>query len=544
MSPAFTVLGVPILTFLTFFPTVGALLLLLLPSARPGAIRAAAFLVSLITFAASIPLFTQFDSTSRGMQFTEQAPWVPGLGISYHLGVDGISMLLIMLTTLLTAVSILASFSAITSRVKAYMVTFLLLETGMIGVFAALDLVLFYVFWEVMLIPMYLLIGVWGGPRRVYAAVKFILYTVAGSLLMLVAILYLYFAHHGATGMYTFDLLELYDTPLMRGAQLWLFGAFAIAFAIKVPMFPFHTWLPDAHAEAPTAGSVILAGVLLKMGVYGFVRFAMPLFPEAAFAYTPWIIGLSLIGIVYGALVAMVQQDVKKLVAYSSVSHLGFVMLGLFVWNTQGIQGGILQSINHGLSTGALFLAVGILYERRHTREIGEFGGLSETLPWFAALFLIVCLSSIGLPGLNGFIGEFLVLLGAFRASPVVSAVAATGVILAAVYLLWMFQRVMFGPVTNEKNRGLKDLTRREFWTLAPVIFFIIWIGVYPNTFLRKLDTSVAELMDRVHARTLSLGAPPVPGASLAPGAGLVRGTSLAPTAPQPDPPAGAGGAD
>src|SRR5881409_1428360 len=322
------------------------------------------------------------------MQFTEQSAWVPSLGISYHMGVDGISMLLILLTTLLTAVSILASFSAITTRVKAYMVTFLLLETGMIGVFTALDLFLFYIFWEVMLIPMYLLIGVWGGPRRVYAAVKFILYTVAGSLLMLVGILKLYIAHHAATGIYTFDLLQLYDTPLDPGTQLWLFGAFALAFAI----------------EAPTAGSVILAGVLLKMGVYGFLRFAIPLFPEAAMTYTPWIVGLALIGIIYGALVAMVQRDVKKLVAYSSVSHLGFVMLGIFAWNAQGLSGGILQSINHGLSTGALFLAVGILYERRHTREIADFGGLSETLPWFAALFMIVCLSSIGLPGLNGFI--------------------------------------------------------------------------------------------------------------------------------------------
>jgi NADH-quinone oxidoreductase subunit M len=502
---SFTILGVPILTFLTFFPTVGALLILLLPASKPRTVRVAAFLVSIVTFAASIPLFTLFDSTHRGMQFVEQAPWVPGLGISYHLGVDGISMLLILLTTLLTAVSILSSFTAITSRVKAYMVTFLLLETGMIGVFAALDLFLFYIFWEVMLIPMYLLIGVWGGPRRVYAAVKFILYTVAGSLLMLVAILYLYFAHHRATGAYTFDLLQLYNTVLSPQAQLWLFGAFALAFAIKVPMFPFHTWLPDAHVEAPTAGSVILAGVLLKMGVYGFLRFAIPLFPEAAMAYTPWIVGLALVGIVYGALVAMVQRDVKKLVAYSSVSHLGFVMLGLFVWNTQGMAGGILQSINHGLSTGALFLAVGMLYERRHTREISEFGGLAETLPWFAALFMIVCLSSIGLPGLNGFIGEFLVLLGAFRVAPIVSAIAATGVILAAIYLLWMYQRVMFGPITNEKNRGLPDISKREFWTLAPVIVFIIWIGVYPNTFLRKLDASVSELLSRVQARTISL---------------------------------------
>jgi NADH-quinone oxidoreductase subunit M len=516
---AYTILGVPILTFLTFFPTIGALLILMLPASKPRTVRVAAFLVSVITFAASVPLFTLFDSTHRGMQFEEQAPWVPGLGISYHLGVDGISMLLILLTTLLTAVSILSSFTAITSRVKAYMVTFLLLETGMIGVFAALDLFLFYIFWEVMLIPMYLLIGVWGGPRRIYAAVKFILYTVAGSLLMLVAILYLYFAHHQATGAYTFDLLALYDTPLGQQAQLWLFGAFALAFAIKVPMFPFHTWLPDAHVEAPTAGSVILAGVLLKMGVYGFLRFAMPLFPDAALTYTPWIVGLALIGIVYGALVAMVQSDVKKLVAYSSVSHLGFVMLGLFVWNTQGLSGGILQSINHGLSTGALFLGVGILYERRHTREIGDFGGLAAVLPWFSALFMIACLSSIGLPGLNGFIGEFLILLGAFRAWPWVSAVAATGVILAAIYILWMYQRVMFGPITNEKNRGLPDLTKREFWTLAPVIFFIIWIGVYPNTFLRKLDVSVSELLARAQARTISMRTAPLPAPAAAPAA-------------------------
>ncbi len=511
MNTTLTILGVPILTFLTFFPTIGAMLLLLLPASKPRTVRIAAFVVSLITFAVSIPLFTEFDSTHRGMQFVEQAPWVPELGISYHMGVDGISMLLILLTTLLTAVSILSSFSSITNRVRAYMVTFLLLETGMIGVFTSLDLFLFYIFWEVMLIPMYLLIGVWGGPRRVYAAVKFILYTVAGSLLMLVGILYLYFAHHNATGAYTFDLLQLYDTPLSSQAGLWLFGAFALAFAIKVPMFPFHTWLPDAHVEAPTAGSVILAGVLLKMGVYGFLRFAIPLFPEAAMSFTPWIVALAVIGIVYGALVAMVQRDVKKLVAYSSVSHLGFVMLGLFVWNTQGLAGGILQSINHGLSTGALFLAVGILYERRHTREISEFGGLSEVLPWFAALFLIVCLSSIGLPGLNGFIGEFLVLLGAFRASPVVSAIAATGVILAAIYLLWMYQRVMFGPVTNEKNRGLPDLTKREFWTLAPVIILIIWIGVYPNTFLRKLDMSVSELLARVQSRTVTMRMAPPP---------------------------------
>jgi NADH-quinone oxidoreductase subunit M len=505
MTPAaVNILGVPILTFLTFFPTVGAIALLFLPSARPALVRWFAFLISGVTFLASIPLWTSFDAARRGMQFEERAEWVPGLGISYHLGVDGISMLLILMTTFLTAISILSSFTAITDRVKTYMATLLVLETGMIGVFAALDLVLFYVFWEAVLIPMYLIIGVWGGPRRVYAAVKFILYTVAGSLLMLVAILYLYFSYHASFGEYTFDLLRLYDTPLGSQAQLWLFAAFALAFAIKVPMFPFHTWLPDAHVEAPTAGSVILAGVLLKMGTYGFVRFAMPLFPDATHSFAPVIIALSLIGIIYGALVAMVQKDVKKLVAYSSVSHLGFVMLGVFALNTQGLQGGVLQMINHGLSTGALFLAVGILYERRHTREIGEFGGIAEILPWFAAAFLVICLSSLGLPGLNGFVGEFLILLGAFRMNATVAAVAALGVILAAVYLLWMYQRVLFGPVTNEKNRGMKDLSPREFWTLAPVIALIVWIGVYPNPFLRKLDVSVAELMERVNAKMIA----------------------------------------
>jgi NADH-quinone oxidoreductase subunit M len=504
MSQPLTILGMPILSFLTFFPTVGALALLFLPSTKTHAIRVTTLVVTLITFAASIPLFTAFQVAQRGMQFVEKAPWVPSLGIQYYLGVDGVSVLLILMTTVLSAIAVLSTFTAVTERVKPFMALLLVLETGMIGVFTALDLVLFYMFWEVVLIPMYLLIGVWGGQRRIYAAVKFILYTVVGSLLMLVGILYLYFAHQAAFGEFTFDLLRLYGTPLTHGAQLWLFGAFALAFAIKVPMWPFHTWLPDAHVEAPTAGSVILAGVLLKMGTYGFLRFAMPLFPDGAIAFAPWIIALSVIGIIYGALVAMVQTDVKKLVAYSSVSHLGFVMLGLFALNPQGIQGSVLQMVNHGLSTGALFLAVGILYERRHTREISEFGGVTAAMPIFAALFLIICLSSLGLPGLNGFVGEFLILLGAFKANPWVAGLSATGVILGAVYLLWMFQRVMFGPITNEKNRALPDLTKREFWVLAPVIVLIVWIGVYPNTFLRFLDVPASELMEQVSSRTIA----------------------------------------
>ncbi|HLQ66585.1 MAG TPA: NADH-quinone oxidoreductase subunit M [Candidatus Limnocylindrales bacterium] len=538
-----TIAGLPILSLLIFLPLAGAAVVLLLPSAKTGAIRWTAFAISVLTFLASIPLWTAFDTARRGMQFEEQRPWVAGLGITYHLGVDGISALLILMTTFLSAIAILSSFSSITNRVKSYMATLLVLETGMIGVFASLDLVLFYIFWEAVLIPMYLIIGVWGGPRRIYAAVKFILYTVAGSLLMLVAILYLYFAYHAAFGQYTFDLMRLYQTPMPGSAQLWLFAAFALAFAIKVPMFPFHTWLPDAHVEAPTAGSVILAGVLLKMGTYGFVRFAMPLFPEATHVFAPWIIALAVVGIIYGALVAMVQRDVKKLVAYSSVSHLGFVMLGLFALNTHGIQGSVLQMVNHGLSTGALFLAVGIIYERRHTREISEFGGLSSVLPWFAALFLIICLSSLGLPGLNGFVGEFLILLGAFRmdtlasamASRVVTGIAATGVILAAVYLLWMYERVMFGPVTNEKNRGLKDLSPREFWTLAPVIALILWIGVFPNPFLRRLDTSAAELMERVNARMIATDTYHAPVAGALPGLAVAAAPGRV-SAPAPAP--------
>ncbi|HSQ60582.1 MAG TPA: NADH-quinone oxidoreductase subunit M, partial [Acidobacteriota bacterium] len=418
MTAPATVLGLPILSFVIFFPAVGALLLLFIPSAKTQAIRIAAFAVSLITFVASIPLFTSFQVGQRGMQFVERMPWVPPLGIQYYLGVDGVSVLLIVMTTLITAVSVLASFRAITERVKTYMALLLVLETGMIGVFAALDLVLFYMFWEAVLIPMYLLIGVWGGPRRVYAAVKFILYTVVGSLLMLVGILYLYFAYHAAFGEYTFDLLRLYETPLARTAQLWLFGAFALAFAIKVPMWPFHTWLPDAHVEAPTAGSVILAAVMLKMGGYGFLRLAFPLFPDAAARFAPWIGVLAVIGIVYGALVSLVQPDLKKLVAYSSVSHLGFVMLGIASFTTTAVTGAVYQMLNHGISTGALFLCVGMLSERRHSRAIADFGGLKTVMPWFSALFLMTSLSSIAVPGFNGFVGEFLILIGSWSFSP------------------------------------------------------------------------------------------------------------------------------
>jgi NADH-quinone oxidoreductase subunit M len=403
---------------------------------------------------------------------------------------------------------VLATWEDIQHRVKEFMVCLLALMSGMIGVFVSLDLFLFYVFWEVMLIPMYLLIGVWGNPaRRVYAAIKFFLFTMFGSLLMLVAILVLYFHYGKTTGTYTFDLLKMYGVSIPFNMQFWMFLAFGLAFAIKVPMFPFHTWLPDAHTEAPTVGSVILAAVLLKMGTYGFLRFNMPLFPQAAHYFVPLFSILAIIGIVYGALVCMMQKDLKRLIAFSSVSHLGFVMLGLFTYTMPGVQGGIIQMINHGLSTGALFFIVGMIYERRHTRMIADFGGLSTPMPKYATIFMIVALSSIGLPGLNGFVGEFLILLGAFKANWVYSTIAATGVIFAACYMLWMFQRVMFGKVENEKNRTLKDLSPREIAIFAPLILFIVWIGVYPNTFLEKTKATTENfiaLMEKAKAPQVS----------------------------------------
>jgi NADH-quinone oxidoreductase subunit M len=463
----------------------------------PKAQRWMAFLTAVVTFAVSLQLWFGFDRSLGTFQFEEQAPWIPSFGITYHLGVDGISVLLVLLTTFLSAISILASFPAITKRTGSYYAFMLVLETGMLGVFVTLDLFIFYVFWEAMLVPMYFLIGVWGGERRIYATIKFFLYTMFGSLLMLVAIVFLAVVHKNQTGVLTFDLLALYSTHLSSTQELLLFCAYALAFAIKVPLFPFHTWLPDAHVEAPTAGSVILAGVLLKMGTYGYVRFCLPLFPHATQVAVPWIMALSLIGIIYGAMVAMVQPDLKKLVAYSSVSHLGFVMLGIFALNYHGLQGGMLQMLNHGLSTGALFLLVGIIYERRHTRLIKDFGGLTKVMPLFAACFMIVTLASIGLPGTNGFVGEFLVLLGVFGANKVWGIIAATGVILAAVYMLWMFQRVMFGKITHPENEELKDLTRLEFATLLPIIALIFWVGIYPKPFLDTMDASVRQILDQ-----------------------------------------------
>jgi len=488
-------LSFPILSTLIYFPLLGAVLLLFVNRRAETFIKGFTLVFSLIEFAISLPLFFCFDEKASGMQFVEKVQWFPEWGISYSLGIDGISLLLILLTTFLTVLCVLISWKAIENRVKEYFITFLFLETAMVGTLCALDLVLFYIFWELMLIPMYLLIGIWGGPRRVYAAIKFFLFTMAGSVLMLLAIFALYFQYYKQTGVYTFNVLDLYHAAVPGGLQYWLFGAFALSFAIKVPMFPVHTWLPDAHTEAPTAGSVILAGVLLKMGTYGFLRFAIPLFPKAAFDAVPLISILAIIGIVYGAIVSMMQPDVKRLVAFSSVSHLGYVMLGMFAFNMQGVQGSIYQMLNHGVSTGGLFLLIGMLYERRHTRMIADFGGLSASMPLFAIFFMIVTLSSIALPGTNGFVGEFLILLGAFRAHMVYGIVATSGVVLGAVYMLWTYQRVVFGEIKREENRKVKDIGKREVLILCCVVFFIVLMGVYPKMFFRKMDRSVTDYL-------------------------------------------------
>lgn len=503
----------PVLSFIIFFPLVGALAVVFTGREHYRALRSIALVVTVIDFLASLILYRDFQTGTAAFQFVERVEWIPTLGITYSLGIDGISLYLVLLTTLLTAIAVLACWRDIQVKVKEFMVCLLFLETGMIGVFCALDLFLFYVFWEVMLIPMYLLIGIWGTPTmrrvfgrempaRVYSAIKFVLFTMVGSLLMLVAILVLYFHYHSVTGTYTFDLLKYYELNLPIHLQSWLFLAFFLAFAIKVPMWPFHTWLPDAHTEAPTVGSVLLAAVLLKMGTYGFLRYSMPLFPNASLAAIGWISVLALIGIIYGAWVAMVQKDVKRLVAFSSVSHLGFVMLGMFAFTIQGVEGSILQMINHGLSTGALFLVVGMIYERRHTRLIAEYGGMAKVMPTYAAFFMIFTLSSIGLPGLNGFVGEFLVLLGTFIVNKPYAVIAATGVIFAAVYMLWMYQRVFFGQVTNPKNLGLADLNLREVVVLLPLVLCIAWIGVYPKPFLQRMEPSVVHLLEQVRAKS------------------------------------------
>jgi NADH-quinone oxidoreductase subunit M len=485
------------LTPLLVIPLVGAAALLTISPSRRQRLFTTSLFFSGITFLWSLKILAQFDAGNGEIQLIERVPWMPAYGIEYIVGIDGISLFLVLLTTFLVPLSILASWS-ITEKIKEYLFFMLVLETGMLGALVALDLFLFYVFWEVMLVPMYFLIGVWGGPRRIYAAVKFVIYTMTGSLLMLVAIIYLATRHAHVTQSLSFDLLQIYNLHLPFTEQVWLFLAFALSFAIKVPLFPFHTWLPDAHVEAPTAGSVLLAAILLKMGTYGFLRFAIPLFPDATLAAAPFIIALSVIGIVYGALVAMMQADLKKLVAYSSVSHLGFVMLGLFALNIQGVQGGVYQMINHGLSTGALFLLVGMIYDRRHTRMIADFGGLWKQLPIFSAFLLVVTFSSIGLPGLNGFVGEFLILLGAFTVVPWWTAAAASGVVLGAIYMLWMFRRVIFGPLAHRENRELSDLNRREIFILAPIVFLILLMGVYPQPFLARMKASAEAALKKV----------------------------------------------
>src|SRR6202167_4171729 len=504
-----------ILSIILFTPLIGALVLMFVPKENKDAVRWIANIFALGGLLVSLPLVPmfwaqRFDATQH-FKFIEGTAnnWIPSIGAGYTIGIDGISFLLIMLTTLLGWISILSSWTAIEIRVKEYYVWFLILQTGMLGVFMALDFFLFFVFWEAMLVPMYLLIGIWGGPRKLYAAIKFFLYTLAGSVLMLLGILFLYFHHQHVTGTYTFALQALYETaPRIYsdyGPQVatLLFLSFFFAFAIKVPMCPFHTWLPDAHVEAPTAGSVILAGVLLKMGTYGFIRFSLPFFPNVLSNPTTflgmtvrgWMIFLSIVGILYGALVSLMQKDMKKLVAYSSVSHLGFCTLGIFALTPLGLSGSVLQQINHGISTGALFLIVGILYERRHTREISEYGGISNVMPVYATITMIMFLSSMGLPLLNGFVGEFTILQGTFMENWRWGAWAVPGVVLAAAYLLWLYQRVFFGTVTNPKNEKLHDLPPREIATFVPLLIMAFWIGLYPKPFFQILEQPVNHTM-------------------------------------------------
>ncbi len=499
-----------LLNLVCYLPLIGALLtIFFIKKENTGAIKWFATVITGIDFVLAIPLWLLYRPDGAEFQFATVKQWIPSVGAQYIFGIDGFSILLILLTTLLGFISVYSSFTAITEREKEYYVFLLLLQTGMMGVFCSLDFILFYVFWEVMLVPMYFLIGVWGGPRKLYAAIKFFLYTLVGSVLMLVGILALYFFNgsglaaiglQGLGNTPTFEVPVLYEiaAQIPPELQFWAFLAFFVGFAIKVPMFPFHTWLPDAHVEAPTAGSVILAGVLLKMGTYGFIRFSLPLLPDATVKAVWWVGALSMFAIVYGALVAMAQKDMKKLVAYSSVSHMGFVTLGMFALNHAGLKGSILQQINHGISTGALFLLVGIIYERRHNRMIAEYGGIAKVMALYATFFMIITMSSIGLPTLNGFIGEFTILIGAFHHSWLWALIAAAGIVLGAAYMLWMYQRVFFGEITNDKNEKLADLNLREQWTLIPLIIVAFWIGLYPKPFFRLMEPTVDRVLARV----------------------------------------------
>lgn len=492
----------PVIALLVLLPVAGALLIAMLPKKREELVMPIAAAVSMLPLAVALYILWEFSVAGAGdFQFTESVSWYEPWGIGWNVGIDGISLLLIVLTAVLFPISIIASAS-VKKDIKLYMVSMLLLETGLLGVFVSLDLLLFFVFFEMTLVPMYLLIGIWGSENRVYAAVKFFLYTAFGSALLLTSIIALAVIYGNSNDALSFAFQDLQELALSATAQLWLFLGFGAAFAIKVPLFPFHTWLPDAHTEAPTAGSVILAGVLLKLGTYGFVRFNLTLFPEASVRLAPWLAVLAVIGIIYGAAVAIVQPDVKRLVAYSSVSHLGFIVLGTFALTSQGLQGGVIQMVNHGLTTGALFLLIGMLYERRHTRQISEYGGLSTVMPLFAGVFLFMAFASIGLPGLNGFIGEFKILLGSWLAWPVLAILAASGVVLAAIYLLWAYERMFTGPITNDANKGLRDLSAREITILVPVVALIIFLGVYPKPALDRIEPAVENIIQRIEEAT------------------------------------------
>jgi len=487
-----------LLSIILWLPLLGAALLLFIPKTSEGSAKAGALIFSVATFLLSLLILGAFELHTPGFQLVESRAWIPSWGITYALGVDGISLWLVLLTTLLTPVVVLSQWNAVHKQVKGYMIAMLVLEFGMIGAFLAMDLLLFYIFFELMLIPMYLIIGVWGGANRIYAAIKFFLFTIAGSLLMLLAIIYLVFLNYHQTMVPTFLISDLYTLAIPARTQAILFFAFALAFAIKVPLFPLHTWLPDAHVEAPTGGSIILAGVMLKLGTYGFLRFVLPFFPDASARFAPLLGILATIGIVYGALVGWVQPDMKKLVAYSSVSHLGFCVLGIFAMTQTSIEGSVLQMVNHGLSTGALFLLVGVIYDRRHTRQLADFGGIARTMPVFTVFFVIAVLSSIGLPGLNGFVGEFLILSGSFKTMPRLAIISASGVILAALYLLWLVQKVFWGPITKDENRSIPDIAWNEIAAVVPLVVLMVWIGVHPGPFLDRMQPSVQQLLATV----------------------------------------------
>ena len=485
----------PVLALMVLVPTLAAIVVALVPKNRSELVFPLALTLSFLPLALVGYVVWEFETGAPGYQFTQQVLWYEPWGVSWNVGVDGISLLLLALTAVLFPLSIAASKS-IEKNQKMYMVAMLLLETGMLGVFVALDLILFFVFFEITLVPMYLLIGIWGSGNRIYAAVKFFIYTALGSALMLAGIIWL-----GVISG-TFDFTQILDASLTANQQAWLFLGFGVAFAVKVPIFPFHTWLPDAHTEAPTAGSVLLAGVLLKLGTYGFIRFNLTLFPDAAVRFAPWLAGLAVVGIIYGAAVAIVQPDVKRLVAYSSVSHLGFIILGIFAMTSQGLTGGVIQMVNHGLSTGALFLLIGMIYERRHTRQISDYGGVAKVMPIFAGLFLFSVFASAGLPGLNGFIGEFKILLGSYLRFPVAAVLGASGVILAAIYLLWAYERVFTGPVDKDDNKKLLDLDTREMLIMAPLVVLILFLGLYPKPALDRIEPAVAEVLERIEAVT------------------------------------------